>query len=1080
MTKFLFSKNTFKRFNHQFLDLVCKNKISKLSGFPNKTAKAFFIANSFYECNFDKLIFAVNERSQLDTFQELLHNFGVKHVQNFRILDNPHNDAGIVRKNLISKLNFAANLQSSKKEIVLITIQELLSYFPNKKQVERNKLNFKVGQKISMIEVFESLIKSGYDNGQTFHVFQGEYYAKGEQIMVFPFNSDFPVCINVAFDEITEIKVMDLSYEKEIGSFEEVEIWSFEKEDDECFFSDFMTKHSLLIQDELDVFEDQFKLVKKFEENLEPASSLFLQAFNEDEDNHLHVRKSSILQYQSLEDFTSDIILKKQSSWSILLFTKKFKEIKGILDSKNIVFYRDVEALQKQKHGVLVVDMMEDSKYFESFMSTDQKFLILSDKDIPGVVKNKKKNKNNHQVYLDLMTQLKPNDLVVHADHGVGRFEGLVSKVIADITKEFMEVSYAQNDKLFVPIDQAERVSKYIGNPDLAPKLTRLGGSEWQTVSSKLKKETEKIAKELLALYAQRKAAKGFKYSDDKDAQSRFEETFPYEETPGQIKAILDVKKDMENDQPMDRLVCGDVGFGKTEVAMRAAFKAVTNQKQVAFISPITILADQHYKSFKKRMDDFDVRVEMLSRFKTPSEQRKILERTAKGEVDILIGTHRLISPDVKFKNLGLVMIDEEQRFGVKQKEKLKEFRAEVDVLTLTATPIPRTLNICLNKLRDITTITTPPPGRLPVVTEVRKYSEKIIKEAVEKEIARNGQAYILHNRVQTIDTFAERLKSIMPGIRFIVAHGKLSPLELEDRIMSFKKGEADVLISSTIIENGIDLANANTLIVNKAEQFGLSQLYQLRGRVGRSKTQAYAYLLYHGQRLKLDAKKRLKAIVEASELGSGFQIAMKDLEIRGAGEILGSSQSGAMNVVGVAHFLRMLNKAVEELESGVTQETQEIKDVSIELPINAFIPSTYISSSKEKVSIYQKLSSADSLDYLQEIQTDVIEEFGALPAEVLNLFSIIELKIYAKKANLINIKTQNMSNARLGKQVVLSISKNVKPENIMNMLSKNPKWQISSDKLKIFMSDLGVNFLPTLIESVKALAVKFEVKAKK
>ena len=479
-------------------------------------------------------------------------------------------------------------------------------------------------------------------------------------------------------------------------------------------------------------------------------------------------------------------------------------------------------------------------------------------------------------------------------------------------------------------------------------------------------------------------------------------------------------------------------------------------------------------------MDDFDVRVEMLSRFKTPSEQRKILERTAKGEVDILIGTHRLISPDVKFKNLGLVMIDEEQRFGVKQKEKLKEFRAEVDVLTLTATPIPRTLNICLNKLRDITTITTPPPGRLPVVTEVRKYSEKIIKEAVEKEIARNGQAYILHNRVQTIDTFAERLKSIMPGIRFIVAHGKLSPLELEDRIMSFKKGEADVLISSTIIENGIDLANANTLIVNKAEQFGLSQLYQLRGRVGRSKTQAYAYLLYHGQRLKLDAKKRLKAIVEASELGSGFQIAMKDLEIRGAGEILGSSQSGAMNVVGVAHFLRMLNKAVEELESGVTQETQEIKDVSIELPINAFIPSTYISSSKEKVSIYQKLSSADSLDYLQEIQTDVIEEFGALPAEVLNLFSIIELKIYAKKANLINIKTQNMSNARLGKQVVLSISKNVKPENIMNMLSKNPKWQISSDKLKIFMSDLGVNFLPTLIESVKALAVKFEVKAKK
>jgi transcription-repair coupling factor (superfamily II helicase) len=466
----------------------------------------------------------------------------------------------------------------------------------------------------------------------------------------------------------------------------------------------------------------------------------------------------------------------------------------------------------------------------------------------------------------------------------------------------------------------------------------------------------------------------------------------------------------------------------------------------------------------------------MLSRFKTKAEQKEIIERLKKGEVDIVIGTHRLLQKDIEFKNLGLVMVDEEQRFGVKQKETLKEMRAEVDILTLTATPIPRTLNMSLNKLRDITTITTPPPGRLPVITEVRKYSEKLIEEAIRKEMQRGGQIYLLHNRVQTIDTLAAKLHQRMPDVRFVVAHGQLSPSELEKRILAFKEGKYDVLISSTIIENGIDLPNANTLIVNKAEKFGLSQLYQLRGRVGRGKSQAYAYFLYHGRRLKLDARKRLKAIVEASELGSGFQIAMKDLEIRGAGEILGASQSGTMQVVGVSHFIRMLNKAVDDLKSGrVDDENEEAHEVAIELPVNAYIPDSYIPTSKDKISYYQKLSAATDTSYLSDIKEDLEDEFGRLPNEVHNLLQVIELKIHAKNANLQNIKSLDHRASSKGKQIVLTLSKQVKPTNIISLLNHNEKWQISGTKLKINLEYLGAHWFQELIQSVEALSQKAE-----
>ena len=1051
-------------------ELLKNNRDIVVSGLANETGRGLACSNFLKQSVGKSALVIVNDSKERELLVNSLNVFSGFLVEEFSLEENPSSDVFISRKNNIRILNLAAKLSRDNFGFIVATYDDVLTNVCRKKDVFKNLTEFALGAEVKMVQIFEKLISMNYQNGQTVHVDQGEYYCMGDQLTIFPANFDYPVRISVGFEEIEKIEILDVETRLPVSEVEKFIVWPIFDSNENGYLSEYAIEDIVFIENELDLIDENFKIYDRFINGIESQLVRF-STFNEDEPNHAHLMFSSTLRYSTVYDFITDLNLKKQNGWQILILSNKPEQLNKIFDEYNFKTIQDGLGFIKDNSGVFVCKV-ESRKYLLAGMQDiEQKILILSDRDIPGLDEKVKKVKNNHQVYLDLLTSLKPDDLVVHSEHGIGRFEGLDSRKIDDINKEFLRIAYAQNDKLFVPIDQADRVSKYIGAEELAPKLTRLGSAEWATVTRKVKMEAQKIAKELLQLYAKRHAAKGFAYKDKMELMGEFEETFPYEETPGQIKAILDVKKDMLDPKPMDRLVCGDVGFGKTEVAMRAAFLSFLNGKQVAFMSPITILADQHFKSFKKRMDAFNVRLEMLSRFKTKAEQTKILKKVERGEVDILIGTHRLLQPDIKFKNLGLVIIDEEQRFGVKQKEKMKEMRNEVDILTLTATPIPRTLNICLNKLREITTITTAPPGRLPVITEVRKYSERLVEEAIMKEIDRGGQVYLLHNRVQTIDSLAAKLSQRMPNVRFVVAHGQLNPVDLENRIMEFTQGKYDVLVSSTIVENGIDLPNANTLIVNSAEKFGLSQLYQLRGRVGRGKAQAYAYLMYHGQRLKLDAKKRLKAIVEASELGSGFQIAMKDLEIRGAGEILGSSQSGAMNVVGVTHFLRMLNKAVKDLEAGKTSDDDEIKEVSIELPINAYIPESYISASKDKINLYQKLSSADTHEYLLELRSEVEHEFGHLPAEVLNLFEIIELKMYAKKAHLVNIKAMNMGNQRLGKMVVLRFTKDLRPENIMNMLSKNPKWQIGSDTLKIPMKDLGVVFLSAIKESVMALA---------
>ncbi len=1062
--------------NIRVLDLFHKHKKISLSGAGTASSKAliiFELLNKFKE--YKKILWIVNDLSQQENLTKTLSAWSDLELYPYDLDDLSE------RACLIKTLQTISKISDKKKKIIVTSYQTLLENVPSKHEITKQKTELEVGLKISNIQLIEEFVAKGYEVAPGDFLEQGMYYQKGEILTIFPANSDHPLRIEIAFDKIESMDFFEQENgKKTVKKVKKAEIYPLVFEQDTGMFFDYLDKDTLLIEDELDVIDEYFDAWNMIvDEAYQKTGSVTFTTFNEDVANHEHLHYLTVLQYRGVYDFISDLREKQRNNWNVVFFTKKLNELKNMLAEYNVKHTEDPRELKKatkSEHFLFVVNIDKEAVFPKAFQNPELKLIVLTDKDISSLKEEGKKT-FNQKVYLDFLTGLKPNDYVVHADHGIARFQGLDKKTIDEITREYLKLGYAENDKLFVPIDQADKVNKYIGADEQPPKLTRLGSAEWSTITSRVKKETEIIAKQLLMLYAKRKSAKGMKFKEDNDLQARFEATFPYEETPGQLKAINDVKEDMEKNTPMDRLVCGDVGFGKTEVAMRAAFKAVQSKKQVALVSPITILTDQHFRSFTKRMDRFGVRIEMLSRFKTQKEQKEILQRLAKGEVDIVIGTHRLLQPDVKFKNLGLVIVDEEQRFGVKQKERLKELKSEVDILTLTATPIPRTLNICLNKLRDITTITTAPPGRLPVITEVRRFSNGLVREAILREVKRGGQVYFLHNRVQTIDGMADKLRKLIPEATFGVAHGKLGSGDLEETIVAFKEHKFDVLVSSTIIENGIDLSNANTLIVNNAERFGLAQLYQLRGRVGRGKAQAYAYFLYQGQRLKLDAKKRLRAIVEASDLGSGFQIAMKDLEIRGAGDILGANQHGVINVVGVSHFIRMLNKAVEDLKAGrvaAGKEDEELREASIELPVTAFIPDGYIVNAKDKINAYQKLSSADNKNYLQDLYEEMLQEYGKMPREVHNLFRVLELKIEAKKAGLLNVKAENLHMAQ-GKQIVLTMSKKVKPENIMKLLEHNPKWLISGTKLKINIEDLGLHWFDALKENVKKLQQKIK-----
>jgi transcription-repair coupling factor (superfamily II helicase) len=635
---------------------------------------------------------------------------------------------------------------------------------------------------------------------------------------------------------------------------------------------------------------------------------------------------------------------------------------------------------------------------------------LLTDAELFGFVKERRLVKKRPLRRLDFLSELSPGDYVVHIEHGIGRFTGLTRLRTGESEQEYLVLEYAAGDKLYVPSDQVDRVSRYLGPGGEPPALSRLGGQEWAHTKQRVRQSVRDMAKELLELYASREVVSGIAFSSDTPWQQEMEASFPYMETPDQLEAANQVKNDMEQPKPMDRLICGDVGYGKTEVAVRAAFKAVQDGKQVAILVPTTVLAHQHFFTFKQRLAAFPVTVEMLSRFRSDKEQQAIVEGLAQGSIDIVIGTHRLLQKDVVFKNLGLVIIDEEQRFGVWHKERLKHMRQEVDVLTLSATPIPRTLHMALVGVHDMSTIETPPEERLPIKTYVGEYSDRLVREAILRELERGGQVFYVHNRVQNIASVAAQLQALVPEARVVVGHGQMDEQELEAVMVDFAQGQSDVLVCTTIIESGLDMPNVNTLIVGDAHRLGLTQLYQLRGRVGRGASRAYAYFLYpRGKRLTPAAAKRLATIYEATELGAGFRIALKDLEIRGAGNLLGAEQSGHIGAVGFDLYCRMLAEAVEALKAVGTATTRAPRPVAptIDLPLAAYIPRNYMTEAKVRLSFYQRLARLPGAT-VDEIAQEMIDRFGPLPAQVQNLLYIVKLRDRAAGSVIESINTED------------------------------------------------------------------------
>jgi transcription-repair coupling factor (superfamily II helicase) len=586
----------------------------------------------------------------------------------------------------------------------------------------------------------------------------------------------------------------------------------------------------------------------------------------------------------------------------------------------------------------------------------------------------------------------------VHEDHGIARFAGFETKSVAGVTRDYLELEFRDGDRVFVPSDQLHKISRYVGADAGDPPLSKLGGKQWEQMKMRARRAAQALAGELLNLYAERRRRAGHAFSRDGDWQLEFEERFTYRETPDQLETIEAVRADMEEARPMDRLVCGDVGYGKTEVALRAAFKAAVDGKQVMFLAPTTVLAQQHYGTFTERMRDYPLRIEMASRFRSPKEVRESLAAFTEGRVDILIGTHRLLSRDVRPKDLGLLIVDEEQRFGVKQKELLRQLRLKVDVLSLSATPIPRTLQMSLAGLRDISVIETPPEGRRPVSTYVGEYDEELVRKAIARELARGGQAFFVHNRVETIDETAERVRALAPEARVAVAHGQMPEGRLEAIMLEFLRGGADVLVCTTIVESGLDIPSANTLIVERADELGLAQLYQIRGRVGRSRERAYAYLLYPSAAALADeASRRLATLSDYTELGSGFKIAMRDLEIRWAGNLLGDEQSGHVAAVGFELYVSMLDEAVRLLAGDSAEESTE--PVRMDLPVDAYVPGDYVPYEAAKIEVHRRIAGAREVAQLIMLREELVDRFGPIPGPLDNLIRLQDARIKLGRA---------------------------------------------------------------------------------
>ena len=918
---------------------------------------------------------------------------------------------------------------------VITTMDAFLDGLAQPSELKRQRITLESGDTVDLTELESRLTGMGYERADQIEG-PGQFAVRGGIMDVFPLTEELPVRIELWGDEIDSLRSFDAESQRSIENLNQVTIypasenWS-EGMETVSFLSYFPKEKSLLLLDE----------PLRLQEMAETVEQEYFHSRENRLESGIEGEETSLTVYE-----TKDIIARMNGYHGIALTTLETKcglfkvrsvysiQTKGVNPYNNSfeLLTRDLKRLKRNGYRAVLLSgsrtrakrLAEDLRDYDlsSFYSDDMerevkpgeimvaygsvaegyeypmlKFVVISESDIFGRKKKKKRRRRYEGQRIQDFAELKPGDYVVHENHGIGIYEGIEKIEVEKIVKDYMKISYADGGVLYIPVAQMDLIQKYAGADARKPKLNKLGTVQWTKTKTQVKKAVREIAEDLVELYAARQQAEGFVYGPDTVWQKEFEEMFPFEETEDQLQAIEDTKHDMESTKIMDRLVCGDVGYGKTEVAIRAAFKAVQEGKQVVYLVPTTILAQQHYNTFVQRLKDFPVRIDLLCRFRSSYQQKKTVEDLKKGLVDIVIGTHRVLSKDVGYKDLGLLIIDEEQRFGVTHKEKIKKLKENVDVLTLTATPIPRTLHMSLIGIRDMSVLEEAPQDRMPIQTYVMEYNDEMVREAIERELSRGGQVYYVYNRVNDIADVAGRLQRLLPEANISFAHGQMRERQLEDIMYDFINGDIDVLVSTTIIETGLDIPNANTMIIQDADRFGLSQLYQLRGRVGRSSRMAYAFLLYRRDKLlKEVAEKRLAAIREFTDLGSGIKIAMRDLEIRGAGNLLGEAQSGHMEAVGYDLYCKMLNEAVRQLKGGSEEESFT---TAIDLDIDAYIPDSYIKNEYQKLDIYRRIAAIENEEELDDMTEELIDRFGDIPKKVQQLLNIAALKSLAHMA---------------------------------------------------------------------------------
>ncbi|MDD2485396.1 MAG: transcription-repair coupling factor [bacterium] len=873
------------------------------------------------------------------------------------------------------------------------------------------------GQNISTETVSSRLLEMGYER-ETLTSQPGQFSLRGGVLDIFPPASDLPFRLELWGEAVDSIRLFDPRSQLSRAIVEQVivspaaETASPAKTEISTLI-EYLPSDTIVVLEEPHRLEAHYRRIKQNHQHILPLEeaqyrwkaqqvlSLSLLAM-EDYGEPLHFETAGQESFGGrLSDAVEAVKSWRADDYLVLLVSDQASRLAELLAEYDLVVGGRVQSLSGA-----VIALREN--IYHGFRLPEIGLAVLTDKEIFGWRKSRTRKSSFYFSDGERLSLLEAQagDYVVHVQHGIGLYKGLVKLESDGISREYLHIQYAGNDKLYVPSDQIDRLQKFVAAGDEEPKLHRLDSNEWNRIKRRVKEAARDMAHELLNLYARREQSRGFAFSADTPWQRELESSFPYTETPDQLRAIQETKRDMESELPMDRLICGDVGYGKTEVAVRAAFKAVQDGKQVAVLVPTTVLALQHYNTFCQRLGAYPVKIEMLSRFRSAKEQRDTLECLALGELDIVIGTHRLVQKDVAFKNLGLLIIDEEQRFGVTHKERLKEMRLAVDVLTLTATPIPRTLHMALSGLRYMSVIDTPPEGKMPVKTLVTQYDDNLIRQAVERELDRGGQIYFVSNRIEGIESYALRLQQLIPYARIAIAHGQMSEARLEKIMLEFYRGEYDILVCTTIIENGVDIPNVNTIIMNDADHLGLAQMYQLRGRVGRGQHQAYAYLLYRNEHTVSQlAEKRLSAIRDFSELGSGLKVAMRDLQIRGAGNILGAEQHGFIQAVGLELYCQLLAESVEELKGQVQEDKPQ---ATIDIPLDAFIPRSYINDERLRMEFYRRLAGAEDEMAVERIAAELADRFGRRPREANNLIFVVRIRLLAAQRDIRNIYTES------------------------------------------------------------------------